>query len=129
MDRIDIVGYTFCGQFERAGDDSYILTSLPSGKVYLDNGQQYASGEIRALYLGMIVSGSPHTVLFMLLVEAKQREFRRIGICEVQDEDYHGRVALKQERETIQHRVAPGTTLLEKLRATVKWQREELRLV
>jgi hypothetical protein len=67
--------------------------------------------------------------LFLLLEETGQHEFRRVGLCETHDGGTHERSKHFDPEGGFLRPEPPGRMLLEKLKASVKWQREVLRII
>ncbi|KAF1846244.1 HET-domain-containing protein [Cucurbitaria berberidis CBS 394.84] len=131
---IDVVAYTISGHLRVGEHRPYIFSELPDATVYLDNDQEYTVGKLKALYIGMFREpsrcGSFHVALFLLLKEAGQHEFRRIGLCTMHDGGECTRSGMPVDVKEGFHLLwSRKRTQLEKLEATVKWGRKALRII
>jgi hypothetical protein len=137
--RIDVIAYTLRGHIRMEGVEgsrSCVFSGLFDATVYLDDTQVHETKQLVALYIGRFREqgqyGSWDVASFLLLEEAGQHEFRRVGLCEARNGQY------KNDDDDDWYFGVDGGFLpcdadeqisLEKLEARVKWTREELRII
>ena len=121
------------GHLQVEEDGTYIFSALPSAMVYLDNDQKRTVGQLKALYVGTYIKSESYSflfALFLLLEEAGQDEFKRIGLCTIHDYGaYLTPDKLFGAKEEFHLLSLRKTMLLRKLRVAVKWRLEELRII